>query len=67
MKELLDIKSIWQTLKAKWATSFGCVVLAIIAFAFGYFWAIKEVTEDCRFMGSFRDGTQAFSCQARVR
>ncbi len=67
MKELLDLKRIWEWLKRTWATSFGCTLLAIVSFSIGYQLAVKYITEDCRFMGSFRDGVQAYTCQQRVR
>lgn len=67
MKELLDLKRLWQIVKDKWATSFGCILLAAVALLFGYQWAVKDITEDCRFMGNFRDGPQAYTCQPRVR
>ena len=67
MKELLDIKRIWDWLKRSWATSFGCILIALLAFTLGYQLAVKYITEDCRFMGSFRDGVQAYTCQVRVR
>jgi hypothetical protein len=67
MKDLLDVKRIWEWLKRSWATSFGCILIALVSFTFGYQLAIKYITEDCRFMGNFRDGPQAYSCQQRVR
>jgi len=67
MKELIDFKSLWQRLTEKWKTSFGCILLVVLAFAAGMLWESKTITEDCRFMGAFRDGAQAYSCQPRVR
>lgn len=67
MKDLLDFKKIWDWLAAKWRTSFGCVVLTIVAFGFGMIFQEKLITEDCRFMGAFRDGAQAYSCSQRVK
>lgn len=67
MKDLIDFKKIWAWCVERWKDSFGCVVLAIVAFLLGTAWESKQVTEDCRFMGSFRDGAQAYNCQARVR
>lgn len=67
MKELLDLKKMWDWCAEKWAKSFGCLVLAVIAFWFGSALESKQITDDCKFMGSFRDGSQAYSCQVRVR
>ena len=67
MKELIDLKKIWQWCASRWRDSFGSVVLALVAFVFGVLWESKQITEDCRFMGSFRDGAQAYNCQQRAR
>ena len=67
MKELLDLKKFWDWMASKWAKSFGCVLLIAIAFVFGTVWESKQITDDCKFIGSFRDGPQAYTCQPRVR
>jgi hypothetical protein len=67
MKELIDLKSLWARLADKWKTSFGCIILAVLSFVGGMLWESKSITEDCRFMGTFRDGAQAYNCQPRVR
>jgi hypothetical protein len=67
MKDLIDFKKVWDWCASKWRTSFGCVVLAVVAFLLGMALQNKSTTEDCRFMGSFRDGAQAYNCQPRVR
>jgi len=67
MKDLIDFKKIWTWCVERWKTSFGCIVLILVAFALGVVWESKQITEDCRFMGSFRDGTQTYNCQPRVR
>lgn len=67
MKELIDFKRGWDWCVSKWRTSFGCIVFAIVAFLLGMAVQEKLITEDCRFMGSFRDGAQAYNCQQRVR
>ena len=67
MKDLIDLKKLWTWCVERWRTSFGCIVLAVAAFLFGMLFQEKLITEDCRFMGSFRDGAQAYNCQPRVR
>ena len=67
MKELIDFKKGWDWCASKWRTSFGCVVIAVIFFVFGMAWENKQITEDCKFMGAFRDGPQAYNCNPRVR
>ena len=67
MKDLIDFQKIWKWLGDRWRTSFGCVVLTVLAFVLGMLWESKSITEDCRFMGAFRDGAQSYNCQLRVR
>lgn len=67
MKDLIDLKAVWNWMVSKWRTSFGCIIIALIAFVAGMLAQEKFITEDCRFMGTFRDGAQAYSCQPRVR
>lgn len=67
MRDLIDFKKVWDWCVMRWRTSFGCVVIALIAFWVGMALQEKIITEDCRFMGSFRDGAQAYNCQPRVR
>ena len=67
MKELIDFKKAWDWCASKWRTSFGSIVFAVVAFLFGMAVQEKLITEDCKFMGAFRDGAQAYNCQQRVR
>lgn len=67
MKELIDFKPAWEWLTTRWARSFGWVLLVVLAFWFGTVWEAKTITEDCRFVGAFRDGAQAYTCSPRVR
>lgn len=67
MNELLNLKSAWDWMAGKWAKSFGCVVLALLSFLFGIAWESKQITEDCRFIGAFRDGPQAYNCSQRAK
>ena len=67
MKELIDYRYVWDWCKDKWATSFGCVLLIVVSFVIGTMVEEKRITDDCKFMGSFRDGAQAYNCSQRVR
>lgn len=67
MKELIDFKKVWDWCAGKWGRSFGCIVLMLASFGLGMAWENKQITEDCRFIGAFRDGAQAYNCNARVR
>ena len=67
MKELIDIKRIWDWCSGKWKTSFGVVVFMVLAFWLGTAWESKQITDDCKFVGAFRDGPQAYNCNVRAR
>ena len=67
MKDLIDFKKIWDWCALKWRTSFGCVVLAVLMFVIGMAVQEKLIVDDCKFMGSFRDGIQSYNCQVRAR
>jgi hypothetical protein len=67
MKDLLDLKKCWEWLVGRWKESFGWIVISVFAFVMGTQWQAKSITDDCKVMGSFRDNTQAYSCQVRVR
>ena len=67
MKELIDLKRVWDWCAARWARSFGCVALMLLAFWFGMAVQEKLITDDCKFVGAFRDGPQAYNCNVRAR
>ena len=67
MKELIDFKSIWEKVVDRWKNSLGWFLVVGLAFVFGMAWQTKQITDDCKIIGSFRDSTQAYSCQVRVR
>ena len=67
MRELIDLKSIWQRVTSRWAQSFGCILLAVFAFLVGGLVKEKAITDDCKFVGAFRDGPQAYNCNPRMR
>ncbi len=67
MKEPIDFRKIWTWCAEKWRTSFGAIVLAVLAFLGGMAVESKLIVDDCKFMGSFRDGIQAYNCTPRAR
>lgn len=67
MKELIDFKKIWDWMVARWRNSFGSILLAVLAFVVGMATQEKLIVDDCKFMGSFRDGIQTYNCTQRAR
>ena len=53
--------------KEWWYRSLAVTVAAVLGFSTGTLVKEKNITEDCKFMGVFRDGAQAYNCQPRVR
>ena len=67
MKELIDLKALWMWLIEKWRTSFVTIVALLVGFGAGGAVEKKSVTDDCKFMGAFRDGPQAYNCNQRIK
>ena len=67
MKELIEIKQAWEWCVEKWRTPIGSVIFIMLAFWFGM--AVKEklIVDDCKFMGSFRDGAYSYNCSVKPR
>ena len=67
MKDLIDIKAIWVRVVESWRTSFITVLFTVLGFGAGGIYNEKNIVDDCKFMGSFRDGIQAYNCTPRAR
>jgi len=67
MKDLIDFKAIWIWLVERWRTSFVTFLFTVAGFSAGGAVNEKSIVDDCRFMGSFRDGIQAYNCTPRAR
>jgi hypothetical protein len=67
MKDLLDLKKIWDWVVTKWKESFGWILICVLMLLVGMEIQQKQMTDDCKIMGNFRDNTQAYSCQVRVK
>lgn len=67
MKDLIDFKAIWIWLVERWRTSFVTFLFTVAGFSAGGAVNEKSIVDDCKFMGSFRDGIQAYNCTPRAR
>jgi ABC-type nitrate/sulfonate/bicarbonate transport system permease component len=52
--------------RSVWAESLGVVIALVLGILIGVLYRQTDITEDCRYSGSFRVGTQAFNCQRRM-
>ena len=67
MRDLIDLKAIWMRIVEGWRTSFVTVLFTVAGFGAGGAAYQKSIVDDCKFMGSFRDGIQAYNCTPRAR
>lgn len=67
MKDLLDLQKAWKWLVTQCKNNLGWIVLLIVSFLFGAAWAYREITEDCKFLQTFRDGPYVYNCTVRQR
>jgi hypothetical protein len=67
MNELLDLKSFWDKCVQVWKEAFAVVFFSFVFYFVGAAVAQKNIIEDCKFAGVFRDGHQPYTCQAVVR
>ena len=63
---LIEWRKFKQWCKSVWAESLGVVIALVLAILIGVLYRQTDITEDCRYSGSFRVGTQAFNCQRRM-
>lgn len=67
MRDLIDYKAIWAWAVEKWRTSLLTIIFTVLGFTGGGALERKNIVDDCKFMGSFRDGIQAYNCTPRAR
>lgn len=67
MKDLIDLRKAWEWVVSKCRNSIGWLIMLAVFFWFGTVYAIKEITDDCKFVGAFRDGPYAYNCSQRIR
>lgn len=63
---LIEWKKFKAWCKSAWAESLGVVIALLVGILIGVLYRQTDITEDCRYSGSFRVGTQAFNCQRRM-
>jgi hypothetical protein len=64
--EQKERKVIYEKLKQIWAKSFWPLLALLCGVLIGVLTATNEIINDCKFAGSFRVDTQAFTCQRRI-
>lgn len=59
-------KVLYEKLKQTWAKSFWPLLALLLGILIGVLSATNEIINDCKFAGSFRVDTQAFTCQRKI-
>lgn len=67
MKDLIDLHKGWRWFVSKAKESLGWLIALAVFFFLGMAWAYKDITDDCKFMGAFRDGPFAYNCNQRIK
>lgn len=61
-----EIKRIKDAFTKTWTRSFWPLFAFLCGILVGVLSATSDITNDCRFAGSFRVDTQAFTCQRKL-
>lgn len=62
MKELIDLKKLWDSFLDLCKTNIGLVICLVISFLIGMAIQEKMIVDDCKYMNNFRDGAQSYKC-----
>ena len=61
-----EVKRFAAWMRRGWAASMGVVFALVIGIVAGVVWARGEIIDDCKYAGSFRVQTQAFTCVRKI-
>lgn len=61
-----ETKRVIETSKRIWAKSFWPLFALLLGVLIGVLAATSNITNDCKYAGSFRVDSQAFTCQRKI-
>ena len=61
-----EYKRIKTALAGVWAKSFWPLFALLLGILIGVLFATSDILNDCKYAGSFRVDSQAFSCQRKI-
>jgi hypothetical protein len=61
-----ESKRITERLKRIWAASFWPLFTLLLGLLAGVLFATGDIINDCKYAGSFRVDSQAFTCQRKI-
>ena len=67
MITVTDEMNKWKAVVQKvWSRSLGVVLALLVGLGFGWTSGRGDITEDCKYSGAFRVGSQAFTCVRKI-
>lgn len=63
---LIGVTDMYQSVKKVWANSLGVVLALVVGVIVGIVYKQGDIIEDCRYSGSFRVHSQAFTCVRKI-
>ena len=63
---LIEWNKLVDFVKTLWARSMAAIVALVVGGLIGIVYNQNDIVEDCKYTGSFRVHTQAFTCQRRM-
>jgi hypothetical protein len=61
-----DVRRVVGFIRKVWAGSMGVVVALVLGFLFGIVYKQGDIIDDCKYAGSFRVHSQAFTCVRKI-
>ncbi len=61
-----EVKRFGGWVKKLWSASMGVAIALVIGVVAGVTWSRGEIIDDCKYAGSFRVHTQAFTCVRKI-
>jgi hypothetical protein len=61
-----DVRRFLGFIRKVWAGSMGVVIALVVGFLLGIVYKQGDIIDDCKYAGSFRVHSQAFTCVRKI-